>query len=178
MRGHEAMPRWPMSAPPTSSTRRFALDLLPEPDGRCCGELLLLRGQAQTSRAATPRGRRCWPKSSLPGALAHGPAGRRGAEPGGFGLSPGIVDDDLVAVLEEALDGLRPRQRVARAPARAPGRRLLLLRCSAAPRGARAGGARHRARLDDPPTLAYVLDQGHIATNGPDTAERGLAWAP
>jgi hypothetical protein len=31
--------------------------------------------------------------------------------------------------------------------------------------------------LDDPPTLAYVLDQGHIATNGPDTAERGLAWA-
>jgi hypothetical protein len=31
--------------------------------------------------------------------------------------------------------------------------------------------------LDDPPTLAYVLDQGHIATNGPDTTERGLAWA-
>jgi hypothetical protein len=31
--------------------------------------------------------------------------------------------------------------------------------------------------LDDPSTLAYVLDQGHIATNGPDTAERGLAWA-
>ena len=31
--------------------------------------------------------------------------------------------------------------------------------------------------LDDAPTLAYVLDQGHIATNGPDTAERGLAWA-
>ena len=31
--------------------------------------------------------------------------------------------------------------------------------------------------LDDPPTLAFVLDQGQIATNGPDTTERGLAWA-
>ncbi len=31
--------------------------------------------------------------------------------------------------------------------------------------------------LDEPATLAFVLDQGQIATNGPDTTERGLAWA-
>ena len=30
--------------------------------------------------------------------------------------------------------------------------------------------------LDDPATLAFVLDQGRIATSGPDTLERGLAW--
>ena len=31
--------------------------------------------------------------------------------------------------------------------------------------------------LDDAGTLAFVLDQGQIATNGPDHNERGLAWA-
>src|SRR5918912_632018 len=31
--------------------------------------------------------------------------------------------------------------------------------------------------LGDPATLAFVLDQGRIATSGPDTLERELAWA-
>jgi tetratricopeptide (TPR) repeat protein len=97
---------------------------------------------------------------------------------GGYGLSPGMVDDDVVAVLEEALEGLSPDGGALRA-------RLLvrlgvaLYYSDAAPRREELvqealGIARG---LDDPPTLAYVLDQGQIATNGPDTTERGLAWA-
>ena len=97
---------------------------------------------------------------------------------GGFGLSPGMVDDDLVAVLEEALQGLSPDGSALRA--------RLLVRLAVALYYSDAAQRREElvqealgiARgLDDPPTLAYVLDQGQIATNGPDTTERGLAWA-
>ena len=107
-----------------------ALDLLPEPDEPRRGELLLLRGQAQmqsggdaarsTLLAAIELARRVGDADLL---------ARAALSLGGFGLSPGMVDDDLVAVLEEALQ--RPaarRQRAARAPARAPGRRAVLLR--------------------------------------------------
>ena len=89
-----------------------------------------------------------------------------------------MVDDDLVAVLEEALDGLPPDGSALRA--------RLLVRLAVALYYSDAAQRREDlvqealgiARgLDDPPTLAYVLDQGHIATNGPDTTERGLAWA-
>ena len=89
-----------------------------------------------------------------------------------------MVDDDLVAVLEEALDGLQPDGGALRA--------RLLVRLAVALYYSDAAQRREElvqealgiARgLDDAPTLAYVLDQGHIATNGPDTAERGLAWA-
>ncbi len=156
-----------------------ALDLLAEPDERRRGELLLLRGQAQmqaggdaardTLLAAIELARRV----DDPDLLA-----RAALSLGGFGLSPGIVDDDLVAVLEEALralsaDGgaLRARLLVRLAVALYylddPQRREdLVQEALAIARG-----------LDDPLTLAYVLDQGHIATNGPDTTERGLAWA-
>src|SRR6185295_8912864 len=98
---------------------------------------------------------------------------------GGFGLSPGIVDDDLVAVLEEALGGLPPGRSALRA-------RLLVRLAVALYYSANAAQRREdlvqealgiARAADDAPTLAYVLDQGHIATNGPDTAERGLAWA-
>ena len=89
-----------------------------------------------------------------------------------------MVDDDLVAVLEEALRGLPPDGSALRA--------RLLVRLAVALYYSDAAQRREDlvqealgiARgLDDPPTLAYVLDQGQIATNGPDTAERGLAWA-
>ena len=97
---------------------------------------------------------------------------------GGFGLSPGMVDDDLVAVLEEALRALPPDGSALRA--------RLLVRLAVALYYSDAAQRREDlvqealgiARgLDDTPTLAYVLEQGHIATNGPDTAERGVAWA-
>jgi len=156
-----------------------ALDLLPEPDEPRRGELLLLRGQAQmqsggdaarsTLLAAIELARRVGDADLL---------GRAALSLGGFGLSPGMVDDDLVAVLEEALHGLPPDGSALRA--------RLLVRLAVALYYSDQAQRRENlvqealsiARgLDDPPTLAYVLDQGHIATNGPDTTERGLAWA-
>jgi tetratricopeptide (TPR) repeat protein len=156
-----------------------ALDLLAEPDDRRRGELLLLRGQAQmqaggdaaraTLLAAIDLARRVGDSDLL---------ARAALSLGGFGLSPGMVDDDLVAVLEEALQAVSPDGSALRA--------RLLVRLAVALYY--SGAAQRREELvqealevarglDDPPTLAYVLDQGHIATNGPDTAERGLAWA-
>lgn len=157
-----------------------ALDMLGEDDDRRRGELLLHRGQAQmqaggdaaraTLLAAIDLARRVQDADLL---------ARAALSLGGFGLSPGIVDDDLVAVLEEALGGLPADGSALRA--------RLLTRLAVALYYAHASAERREelvqealatARgLEDPPTLAYVLDQGHIATNGPDTTERGLAWA-
>jgi tetratricopeptide (TPR) repeat protein len=156
-----------------------ALDLLPERDERRRGELLLSRGQAQmqaggdaarsTLLAAIELARRMGDTELL---------ARAALSLGGYGLSPGMVDDDVVAVLEEALEGLSPDGSALRARLlvrlavalyysdTAPRREELVQEALGIARG-----------LDDPPTLAYVLDQGQIATNGPDTTERGLAWA-
>ena len=142
----------------------------------CCSRA----ARRRCRRAATRRARRCWPHRARPARSATPTCSRRAAlSLGGFGLSPGIVDDELVAVLEEALE--RPaarRQRAARAAARAPRRRAVLLRARRSAARSSSQEALGIARgLDDPPTLAFVLDQGQIATNGPDTTERGLAWA-
>ena len=156
-----------------------ALDLLPEPDEPRRGELLLLRGQAQmqsggdaarsTLLAAIDLARRVDDPDLL---------GRAALSLGGFGLSPGMVDDDLVAVLEEALSGLSPDGSALRARLLVRLAVALYYSDQAQRREDLVQEALGIARgLDDPPTLAYVLDQGHIATNGPDTAERGLAWA-
>jgi tetratricopeptide (TPR) repeat protein len=156
-----------------------ALDMIEAPDDRRRGELLLLRGQAQmqaggdaaraTLMSAIDLARRVGDRDLL---------ARAALSLGGFGLSPGIVDDVLVAVLEEALDGigseggaLRARLLVRLAVAlyysdTIPRREELVQEALAIAR-----------ELDDPPTLAYVLDQGHIATSGPYTTERSLAWA-
>jgi tetratricopeptide (TPR) repeat protein len=156
-----------------------ALDMLPEPDDRRRGELLLARGQAlmqaggdaarETLIAAIELGRRV----DDPELLA-----KAGLSLGGFGLSPGIVDDELVAVLEEALQALGPDGGALRARLLVRLAVALYYSDDTARREELVQGALGIARgLDDPPTLAYVLDQGHIATNGPDTTERGLAWA-
>jgi tetratricopeptide (TPR) repeat protein len=89
-----------------------------------------------------------------------------------------MVDDDLVAVLEEALNGLPPDGSALRARLLVRLAVALYYSDQAQRREDLVQEALSIARgLDDPPTLAYVLDQGHIATNGPDTTERGLAWA-
>jgi hypothetical protein len=89
-----------------------------------------------------------------------------------------MVDDDLVAVLEEALNGLPPDGSALRARLLVRLAVALYYSDQAQRREDLVQEALGMARgLDDPPTLAYVLDQGHIATNGPDTTERGLAWA-
>jgi hypothetical protein len=156
-----------------------ALDLLPERDERRRGELLLLRGQAQMQSGGDAA------RSTLLAAIELARVmgdtellARAALSLGGFGLSPGMVDDDLVAVLEEALQGLSSDGGALRA--------RLLVRLAVALYYSDAAQRREElvqealgiARgLDDSSTLAYVLDQGQIATNGPDTTERGLAWA-
>jgi AAA ATPase domain len=155
-----------------------ALDLTGEPDDRRSAELLLARGQAQmhagddaareTLLAAAELAERLGDQELL---------ARCALSLGGFGLSPGIVDEQLVAVLERALAVLEPADTALRA-------RLLvrlavaLYWCDVAERREAlvAEGVAIARRLRDPATLAFVLDRGRIATSGPDTLERELAW--
>src|SRR5215212_3063928 len=95
-------------------------------------------------------------------------------------LSPGIVDDALIGLMEEALaalqrsgdDALRARllARLAVALYYRPG--------SADRREALAGEAVALSRAQaDRDLLAYVLGNAQLATWGPDTTERSLAWS-
>ncbi len=64
----------------------------------------------------------------------------------GFGLPRGVVDAEIVALLEEALRGLPDDRSAVAARRRAPRRRAALLRRRRAPRGAEPrGGGRRRA---------------------------------
>jgi tetratricopeptide (TPR) repeat protein len=157
-----------------------ALYLLPEPDDHRRGKLLLARGQA-LMQAGGDAARETL-KAAMELAEQTGDdelRARAALSLGGFGLSPGIVDEEFVAALENALERLGPAGSALRA--------RLLVRLAVALYYAPASAPRREElvqealriarELDDPPTLAYVLDQGHIATNGPDTTERGLAWA-
>jgi hypothetical protein len=157
-----------------------SLYLLPEPDDHRRGKLLLARGQA-LMQAGGDAARETL-KAAMELAEQTGDdelRARAALSLGGFGLSPGIVDEEFVAALETGLARLGPERSALRA--------RLLVRLAVALYYAPDSSRRREelvqealgiARgLDDPPTLAYVLDQGHIATNGPDTTERGLAWA-
>ncbi|MEA2247778.1 MAG: hypothetical protein QOH46_2307, partial [Solirubrobacteraceae bacterium] len=156
-----------------------ALDLTGEPDERRRGELILARGQAQMHAGEDAARATLLDAVAIARGLAdHDLLGRAALSLGGFGLSPGIVDDQLVTVLEEALAAIDPADTALRA--------RLLVRLAVAiywcnepdRREALVGEAVSIARrLGDPATLAFVLDQGRIATSGPDTLERELAWA-
>src|SRR4051812_35300514 len=155
------------------------LDLTGEPDEKRRGELVLARGQAQM-HAGEDAARACLLEAfELGRTLGDGDLlGRAALSLGGFGLSPGIVDDKLVAVLEEALAAVDPADSALRA--------RLLVRLAVAIYWCNEPDRREALvseavaiarRLGDPATLAFVLDQGRIATSGPDTLERELAWA-
>jgi tetratricopeptide (TPR) repeat protein len=157
-----------------------SLYLLPEPDDHRRGKLLLARGQALMQAGGDAARETLRAAMELAEQTGDDELRARAAlSLGGFGLSPGIVDEEFVAALEAALERLGPDGSALRA-------RLLVRLAvalyysadSAVRREELVQEALRIARgLDDPPTLAYVLDQGHIATNGPDTTERGLAWA-
>jgi hypothetical protein len=156
-----------------------ALDLVDEPDEHRRGELVLARGQAQM-HAGEDAARACLLEAvALAKRLRDNDLlGRAALSLGGFGLSPGIVDDQLVAVLEEALEAVDPADSALRA--------RLLVRLAVAIYWCNEPDRREALvseavaiarRLGDPATLAFVLDQGRIATSGPDTLERELTWA-
>src|SRR3954449_12281246 len=155
------------------------LDLTGEPDEKRRGELVLARGQAQM-HAGEDAARACLLEAvTLAKQLGDNDLlGRAALSLGGFGLSPGIVDSELVNVLEEALAAADPTDSALRAP--------LLVRLAVAIYWCNEPDRREALvdeavaiarRLGDPATLAFVLDQGRIATSGPDTLERELAWA-
>ena len=116
-----------------------ALDLLPEPDERRRGELLLLArpgadagGRRRGALDAAGRDR------ARPAHGRHRAAGAGGAQPGGLRAVPRHGRRRRRGRARGGAGGPQPRRRrAARAAARAPGRRPLLLRCRAAPRGAR-----------------------------------------
>jgi tetratricopeptide (TPR) repeat protein len=150
-----------------------------EPDEKRRGELVLARGQAQM-HAGEDAARACLLEAFELGRELGDTdlLGRAALSLGGFGLSPGIVDSQLVAVLEEALATVDPADSALRA--------RLLVRLAVAIYWCNEPDRREALvseavaiarRLGDPATLAFVLDQGRIATSGPDTLERELAWA-
>jgi hypothetical protein len=178
--GHEALAALAYeSAADLFDAALAALYLTPDPDEHRRGELLLGRGQAQMQAGGDAA------RETLKAAIElavhtgdHELRARAALSLGGFGLSPGIVDEEFVAALEDALAHLPESGTALRA--------RLLVRLAVAlyyspvaeRREALVQAALEIARdLGDPATLAYVLDQGHIATNGPDTTERGLQWA-
>jgi len=157
-----------------------SLYLLPEPDDHRRGKLLLARGQALMQAGGDAARETLRAAMQLAEQTGDDELRARAAlSLGGFGLSPGIVDEEFVTALENGLDRLGPDGSALRA--------RLLVRLAVALYYAPDSSQRREelvqealgiARgLDDAPTLAYVLDQGHIATNGPDTTERGLEWA-
>jgi DNA-binding SARP family transcriptional activator len=95
-------------------------------------------------------------------------------------LSPGIVDDALVGLMEEALAALE-RSGDSALRARLLARLAVALYYrpgSAERREALAGEAVALARAQaDRDLLAYVLGNAQLATWGPDTTERSLAWS-
>jgi tetratricopeptide (TPR) repeat protein len=156
-----------------------ALELEEQPDERRRCELMLARGQAlmhAADQGAVPTLTETIALARELGAMEL--MARAALSLGGFGLSPGIVDDLLVATLEEALAALSPEDSALRA--------RVLVRLAAAlyfsDRVQRREELVQEAlaiarRLGDRATLAYVLDLGALATSGPDTTERGLEWA-
>jgi hypothetical protein len=140
-------------------------------------------GREALARAAAAGRRLDEPMRVAQAALAYAP----------WGLSPGVVEDDVVALLGEAVDVLdeaggnvrvdalraRLRARLASALYWSPqtDRRTRLVEAAtgiARELRARVGPADERAADE---TLAFVLGQGFLATWGPDTAESGVELA-
>ena len=140
-------------------------------------------GRKALARAAAAARRLGDPMRVAQAALAYAP----------WGYSPGVVEDDVVDLLAEAVDVLdeaggnvrvdslraRLRARLASALYWSPEterRRLLVEEATTLARGlrARVRGADVQAADE---TLAYVLGQGFVATWSPDTSEGGVATA-
>jgi tetratricopeptide (TPR) repeat protein len=95
-----------------------------------------------------------------------------------FNLSPGVPDDVAIALLEEALERIGPKDNALRARLLARIATAIYYRFGTAERrNAMVTEAVAMARrLGDPATLAYVLINGQLATWGPDSTERDLDW--
>jgi len=140
-------------------------------------------GREALARAASAARRLGDPMRVAQAALAYAP----------WGFSPGVVEDDVIALLAEAVevlddaggnvrvDALRARLRARLASAlywspEADRRDRLVREATELARGLRARVRDADVREADE-TLAFVLGQGFVASWGPDTTERGVALA-
>ncbi|MEA2374465.1 MAG: eukaryotic-like serine/threonine-protein kinase, partial [Thermoleophilaceae bacterium] len=96
-----------------------------------------------------------------------------------FARVPGVVDEEVVALLEEALELLGPEDSAVRARLLVRMAVQLYDRMDAGPqRQAFVDDAIAMARrLGDAGTLAYVLHNAQLALWGPDTREQALEWS-
>ena len=98
-----------------------------------------------------------------------------GAAP--FALTPGFVDEPHVALLDEALERIGPRDEPLRVRLLCSLARALYWSDSARRRADLVAEALEMARrLGDPSTLAFALSTAQLATSGPDQTEQGLKW--
>ncbi|MBJ7520236.1 MAG: AAA family ATPase [Solirubrobacteraceae bacterium] len=158
--------------------RGLEADALEPEDPRLTGELLVALGEAEIQSGARAAGRETLDRAAAH-AQRHGDAellAQSALTLGNWGLSPGVVDDQLVTMLESALTALPEGDSELRA--RCLARLALGLYWSDRAEHRRALGDEASAmarRLGDDATLAAVLADAHLASWGPDSAEEAIA---
>lgn len=158
--------------------RGLEADALEPEDPRLTGELLVALGEAEIQSGARAAGR-----ETLDRAAAHAQRhddhellAQSALTLGNWGLSPGVVDEQLVTMLEAALTALPEGDSELRA--RCQARLALALYWSDRAEHRRALGHEAAAmarRLGDDATLAAVLADAHLASWGPDSTEESIA---
>ncbi len=156
-----------------------ALELLGD-DPHQRGELLIALGEAQTRSGDQAAGRATL-RRAVAVARELGDGGLLAQAALGFtpwGLSTAVVDEELVATLQEALDSIPAEDRPRHARLLAHLAAALYWRAPLTRRLELVDEAIDSARkLGDPETLAFVLVESHIATWDPESVERSLPWA-
>ncbi|MEA2398606.1 MAG: hypothetical protein QOK25_2162 [Thermoleophilaceae bacterium] len=150
----------------------------PDPPRRA--ELLLALGRAQV-RAGDPAATATLVAAAAaartlrrPELLAQAALGFRA-----FARVPGVVDEEVVGLLEEALERLDTEDSTLRARVLVRVAVQIYDRLGAADRRQELvdEAIAMARRLGDPATLGYVLHNAQLATWGPDTREQALEWS-
>ncbi len=149
-------------------------------DPRRRGELLVALGEAETRSGDQAAGRATLRRAAAV-ARELGDSGLLAQAALGFtpwGLSTAVVDEELVATLQEALDSIPAGDRPRHARLLAHLAAALYWKAPLTRRLELVQEAIDSARkLGDPETLAFVLVESHIATWDPESVERSLPWA-
>lgn len=176
--GRRALDQLAFEQAATLLRRGLEADALEPEDPRLTGALLVALGQAEIQSGAKAAGRETLDRAAAH-AQRHGDPGLLAESAltlGNWGLSPGIVDEQLVTMLEAALTALPEGDSEPRA--RCLARLALALYWSDRAEHRRALGAEASEmarRLGDDATLAAVLADAHLASWGPDSTQECIA---
>ncbi len=149
-------------------------------DPRRRGELLIALGEAQTRAGDQAAGRSTLRRAvTVARELGDGELlGQAALRFTPWGVSTAVVDEELVATLQEALDWITPSDRPQHARLLAHLAAALYWKAPLERRLALVQEAIDSARkVGDPETLAFVLVESHIATWDPESVQRSLPWA-